>query len=59
MPLYSYSNTAEYKNYENAAVFIVSTYQYIILAIAFSKGAPYRKSFLTNCKLLFINDIDC
>ncbi|CAH8629289.1 unnamed protein product [Schistosoma intercalatum] len=48
MPLYSYSNTAEYKNYENAAVFIVSTYQYIILAIAFSKGTPYRKSFLTN-----------
>ncbi|CAH8620218.1 unnamed protein product [Schistosoma mattheei] len=48
MPLYSYSNTAEYKNYENAAVFIVSTYQYIILAIAFSKGAPYRKSILTN-----------
>ncbi|CAI2734779.1 unnamed protein product [Schistosoma spindalis] len=48
MPLYSYSNKAEYKNYENAAVFIVSTYQYIILAIAFSKGAPYRKSILTN-----------
>ncbi|CAH8576479.1 unnamed protein product [Schistosoma turkestanicum] len=48
MPLYSYSNAAEYQNYENAAVFIVSAYQYIILAIAFSKGAPYRKSILTN-----------
>ncbi|RTG80742.1 uncharacterized protein DC041_0008028 [Schistosoma bovis] len=48
MPLYLYPNTSEYRTYESTSVFIVSTYQYITLAIAFSKGAPYRKSFLTN-----------
>ncbi|CAH8619937.1 unnamed protein product [Heterobilharzia americana] len=48
MPLFSYSGDAEYQNYENTAIFIVSSYQYIILAIAFSKGAPYRKSILSN-----------
>ncbi|CAH8649573.1 unnamed protein product [Schistosoma bovis] len=48
MPLYSYSNISEYRTYESTSVFIVSTYQYITLAIAFSKGTPYRKSFLTN-----------
>ncbi|XP_055595755.1 polyamine-transporting ATPase 13A3 [Uranotaenia lowii] len=34
--------------YENYAVFSVSCYQYIILAIVFSKGAPYRKSIISN-----------
>ncbi|CAH8583523.1 unnamed protein product [Schistosoma turkestanicum] len=48
MPLYLYSNISDYETYESTAVFIVSAYQYIILAIAFSKGAPYRKSILTN-----------
>lgn len=32
--------------YENYAVFTVSSLQYIILALVFSKGAPYRKSLL-------------
>ncbi|KAH3832638.1 hypothetical protein DPMN_105930 [Dreissena polymorpha] len=32
------------------AIYVSSTYQYIILAIIFSKGKPYRKSMFTNCK---------
>ncbi|CAH8871431.1 unnamed protein product [Trichobilharzia szidati] len=48
MPLFSYSDDNEYKNFENTAIFIVSSYQYIILAVAFSKGAPYRKSIISN-----------
>ncbi|XP_015595674.1 probable cation-transporting ATPase 13A3 isoform X2 [Cephus cinctus] len=37
---------------ENYTVFIVSSMQYIILAIVFSKGRPYRKSLFTNYGLL-------
>jgi len=37
---------------ENYTVFIVSSMQYIILAVAFSKGPPYRKSLFTNYGLL-------
>lgn len=38
--------------WENYTVFIVSSMQYIILAVAFSKGPPYRKSLFTNYGLL-------
>ncbi|XP_058466669.1 polyamine-transporting ATPase 13A3 [Malaya genurostris] len=34
--------------YENYAIFCISCYQYIILAIVFSKGAPYRRSIFSN-----------
>ncbi|XP_050450065.1 polyamine-transporting ATPase 13A3 isoform X1 [Cataglyphis hispanica] len=37
---------------ENYTIFIVSSMQYIILAVAFSKGPPYRKSLFTNYGLL-------
>ncbi|WAR15527.1 AT133-like protein [Mya arenaria] len=40
----------DYMSYENTAVYISSSYQYIILAIVFSKGKPYRKSMFTNCE---------
>ena len=39
-------------SYENYAIFSVSQFQYIILAIAFSKGTPYRKNMFTNIPLL-------
>ena len=35
-------------SYENYTVFSVSQFQYIILAVAFSKGYPYRKSVIFN-----------
>nr|CAD7265698.1 unnamed protein product [Timema shepardi]CAD7577247.1 unnamed protein product [Timema californicum] len=34
--------------YENYALFSISSMQYIILALVFSKGAPYRKSIFSN-----------
>ncbi|OWA51300.1 putative cation-transporting ATPase 13A3 [Hypsibius exemplaris] len=38
----------EYRCYENYAVFGVSIFQYIWLALAFAKGPPYRRLVLTN-----------
>ena len=39
-------------SYENFAVFNISQFQYIILIIVFSKGAPYRQSFYKNFPLI-------
>lgn len=39
-------------SYENFAVFNLSQFQYIILIIVFSKGAPYRQSFYKNFPLI-------
>uniref|UniRef100_A0A023F2U2 Cation-transporting ATPase n=1 Tax=Triatoma infestans TaxID=30076 RepID=A0A023F2U2_TRIIF len=38
--------------YENYSVFTVSSLQYIILALVFSKGAPYRQSLFTSPGLM-------
>ena len=34
--------------WETTVIFIVSSYQYLILAAVFSKGRPFRKPFYTN-----------
>lgn len=37
-----------YAGHENYAVFSVSQFQYIVLAVVFSRGPPFRKPFYTN-----------
>ncbi|XP_073512248.1 polyamine-transporting ATPase 13A2 isoform X2 [Phyllobates terribilis] len=39
-------------NYENTAVFCVSGFQYLIVAVVLSKGYPFRKPLYTNILLL-------
>lgn len=40
------------KNYENSALFLVSCFQYILVAAVFSIGPPYRKPMWTNVLLM-------
>ncbi|XP_055864481.1 polyamine-transporting ATPase 13A3-like [Biomphalaria glabrata] len=42
----------DYNCQENAAVFLISAYQYITLAVVFAKGAPFRKSIFSNWWLI-------
>ncbi|XP_059770662.1 polyamine-transporting ATPase 13A2 isoform X2 [Balaenoptera ricei] len=39
-------------NYENTVVFCLSSFQYLILAMAVSKGAPFRRPLYTNVPFL-------
>ncbi|XP_051787233.1 cation-transporting ATPase 13A2 [Erpetoichthys calabaricus] len=41
-------------NYENTALFCVSGYQYLIVAIVLSKGYPFRKPLYTNVIFLLV-----
>ncbi|KAG8223414.1 hypothetical protein J437_LFUL003687 [Ladona fulva] len=45
-------NDYEYSCYENYGVFSISIFQYIWMAVVFSRGAPHRKSLFTNTWLL-------
>ncbi|KAL8601674.1 hypothetical protein ACOMHN_033850 [Nucella lapillus] len=48
----------DYECHVNAAVFLISAYQYIILSVTFSKGAPFRKTIFSNWAFL-LNLIVC
>ncbi|XP_069105854.1 polyamine-transporting ATPase 13A3-like [Argopecten irradians] len=48
----------DYISYQNNAVYLMSCYQYIVLAIALSKGEPYRRSIFTN-RLFVLNILTC
>lgn len=48
---YTTFHASEYANYNNYAVFTVSQFQYIILAITFSFGRPYREPIYKNIGL--------
>ncbi|KAF3827432.1 hypothetical protein GH733_002918 [Mirounga leonina] len=48
--LYNETNldTRNIQNYENTTVFFISSFQYLIVAIAFSKGRPFRQPCYKN-----------
>jgi len=45
-------NQLESTNYENTVLFLISCFQYILVAAVFSIGPPYRKPMWTNGWLL-------
>lgn len=51
-PFVPTSNTG-YTCYENYSVYCVSMFQYIIMVIIFSRGAPYRRAIYTNGAFMF------
>ncbi|XP_030379323.1 probable cation-transporting ATPase 13A3 isoform X2 [Scaptodrosophila lebanonensis] len=55
---FQHSNEEHLGCYENYTMFAISCFQYIILAIVFSKGAPYRAAIWSNwplCLALVLN----
>lgn len=45
---FDYTHPKEYTSYENYAIYSVSQFQYIILALIFSYGKPYREPIYKN-----------
>ncbi|KAG7446211.1 uncharacterized protein BT62DRAFT_931667 [Guyanagaster necrorhizus] len=48
----SQGNKLESRNFENSVLFLVSCFQYILVAAVFSIGPPYRKAMQTNTLLM-------
>ncbi|EAU91429.2 P-type ATPase [Coprinopsis cinerea okayama7 len=46
-------NSLESTNFENTTLFLISCFQYILVAAVFSIGPPYRKPMYTNGWLMF------
>ncbi|KAK0212773.1 hypothetical protein DFS33DRAFT_1370273 [Desarmillaria ectypa] len=46
------NNQLESRNFENSVLFLVSCFQYILVAAVFSIGPPYRKAMSTNVLLM-------
>ena len=42
----------EYENYDTTVLFSVSIFQYLFVALAFSKGPPHRATPFSNCKYI-------
>uniref|UniRef100_A0A3Q3IU56 Polyamine-transporting ATPase 13A3 n=1 Tax=Monopterus albus TaxID=43700 RepID=A0A3Q3IU56_MONAL len=47
------------RNYENTTVFYVSCFQYLAVAVVFSKGKPFRQPSYKNCKACFVLSKSC
>ncbi len=45
---------AMFPSFENTILFYLSTFQYMIVAIVYNEGPPYREHFVKNCKFFFI-----
>lgn len=52
----SEDNHLQAKNYENSVLFLVSCFQYILVAAVFSIGPPYRKPMWTNGAIRILCD---
>jgi cation-transporting P-type ATPase 13A2 len=53
-----HGNQLESFNFENTALFLVSSFQYIFIAVVYSIGPPFRKPMWTNGKLhIYYSDV--
>lgn len=45
--------------WETTTIFSISSFQYLIMSVVFSKGKPFRKPFYLNCKYRLKLEIIC